>query len=251
MCRCDSPPESTENDSPQVLGDVSSETKLRRRRGVLLAMLRAGVEERRRRAFVAELARIEALLAHGTDTSPSLLPVQEPQPHQESLDQLIVESDTCLAQPADPHPPLGDARLTAVLRDIVQESLSSALVPLLERVSWHVRAQEIVVVCTARDLASVAEHLLAPSQRALCAIGIADVGDRIKVQIGEPELVETRPAWIDVERWRQVPVWLRSSLIGSVYIDGRVYGATPTCTAHLVPYTDILRWLLDAMGTAR
>lgn len=238
---------SDEEQAQAALPDVASLRKLRRRRGVLLGMLSTGVEERRRYAFMAELATIEATLAQCTEHPQPQGQSQQAQFHQEVIEGVVTQDDTRLARPQDAHPPLSDARLSAVLRDTVQESLPAALVPLLGRISWHQRESDIVVVCGPRDLAAAREHLLLVSQRALRDIGLEGMACRVTAQIGQPEPVELQPAWIDADSWIQVPYWLRSSLVGSVLVDGCLYGATPVSTARLAQYSEIVCWLLKTI----
>lgn len=246
------PPVSHASEEMPSMPVVRSEAQLRRRRRVLMNMIRAGVMERRRLAFTAEIAVIDAQLhANALPFPESPVPTTDQDVSDERPAAVCAPdhdrvglNHIQLAQPDDPHPAMTDAQLSALLVDALSASVSPAFQSLLERVQWRSDGEEVVLVCHARDLAPVTSELLGLARIALMDLNLPSM---IRVQIGTPASVARKPAWIGSALWERVPIWMRSLLMGSSIVGGHLYGATSAQTHTLASHCETVHWVLGEM----
>ena len=214
-------------------------------------MIRAGVSERRRLAFTAELAALDAMLSERTVPQPELNEENGGPSYQESFQDTALSPvlhTLRIACPDDLHPAVSDAQLTVLLRDALEAQGNAALHPLLERVSWQLEQDDrVVLICTPRDLALVTAQLHMASWLALGAL-LPERLLSVTVRVGQPVPRDLRPNWLDAALWMHVPQWLRPVLVGSVLVDTCLYGATPERTADLAARAEVVQWLLDQVA---
>lgn len=139
-----------------------------------------------------------------------------------------------LASPGAPHPPLGDAQLTELVRRGLRTRVRGRHYMLIQQVAAQQAGGGLTLVCAPHHLALVEREVAPYVARILTEAGLDGVFAAVRVRPGEVSVaLTTCPAWLTPMQWAALPVAVQAMLAGASIVGTTLYGATPKRTAQL------------------